>query len=65
MGHSSTRAAQVYLHARDDRGRDIADVLGERAADELKRSGDSDSSTDGDATDDGDEDDPPAAGAPV
>ncbi|GAA3737768.1 integrase [Spinactinospora alkalitolerans] len=39
MGHSSTRAAMVYLHARDDRARDIADALGERAADELRRAG--------------------------
>lgn len=35
MGHSSTRAAMVYLHARDDRARELADRLGERAAAEL------------------------------
>ncbi|MFG1857150.1 tyrosine-type recombinase/integrase [Actinomadura geliboluensis] len=28
MGHSSTRAAQVYLHARQDRDREIASSLG-------------------------------------
>ncbi|WP_067974618.1 site-specific integrase [Nocardiopsis trehalosi] len=37
MGHSSTRAALVYLHARDDRARELADSLGERAAEELRR----------------------------
>lgn len=36
MGHSSTRAAMVYLHARDEREREIADRLGERAAEELR-----------------------------
>ncbi|MBV2363480.1 site-specific integrase [Streptomonospora nanhaiensis] len=35
MGHSSTRAALIYLHARDDRARALADSLGERAAREL------------------------------
>ncbi|MDS1271581.1 hypothetical protein RIF23_14900 [Lipingzhangella sp. LS1_29] len=58
MGHSSTRAALVYLHARDDRARDIADALGDRAADELKRSN---GVTDGD---DDEDNDPPAVGAP-
>ena len=28
MGHSSTRAAVIYLHARDEREREIADKLG-------------------------------------
>ncbi|WP_017579104.1 tyrosine-type recombinase/integrase [Nocardiopsis valliformis] len=36
MGHSSTRAAMIYLHARDEREREIADRLGERAAEELR-----------------------------
>ncbi|PRX92122.1 tyrosine-type recombinase/integrase [Allonocardiopsis opalescens] len=35
MGHSSTRAALGYLHARDSRARQLADALGERAAREL------------------------------
>jgi hypothetical protein len=38
MGHSSTRAAQIYLHSTTDRQREIADALGVLAADELKRS---------------------------
>ncbi|GLU50139.1 hypothetical protein [Nocardiopsis ansamitocini] len=37
MGHSSTRAALVYLHARDDRARELADALGERAEKELNQ----------------------------
>jgi len=37
MGHSSTRAALIYLHAPDERQRKIADALGELAAKELKR----------------------------
>jgi integrase len=36
MGHSSSRAAMIYLHARDEREREIADRLGERAAEELR-----------------------------
>lgn len=40
MGHSSTRAAMIYLHARDEREREIVDRLGERATEELKRNGD-------------------------
>ena len=40
MGHSSTRAAMIYLHARDEREREIADRLGERVTEELKRNGD-------------------------
>jgi integrase len=38
MGHSSTRAAQVYLHARRERDREIASSLGKMAARELKKS---------------------------
>jgi integrase len=37
MGHSSTRAALIYLHSTDARQREIADALGVLAADELKR----------------------------
>ncbi|WP_067451391.1 tyrosine-type recombinase/integrase [Actinomadura macra] len=37
MGHSSTRAAQVYLHARRERDREIASTLGKMAARELKK----------------------------
>jgi integrase len=37
MGHSSTRAAMIYLHSSDERQRQIADALGELAAGELKR----------------------------
>jgi integrase len=37
MGHSSTRAALIYLHSTDERQREIADALGELAAGELKR----------------------------
>ncbi|MFW6641575.1 tyrosine-type recombinase/integrase [Nocardiopsis algeriensis] len=36
MGHSSSRAAMIYLHARDERECEIADRLGERAAEELR-----------------------------
>ncbi|MFC6079255.1 hypothetical protein [Microbispora bryophytorum] len=32
MGHSSTKAAVVYLHAAEDRDRAIADAMGERQA---------------------------------
>ena len=39
MGHSSTRAAKVYLHAREERDRQLADVLDRMARRELKRSG--------------------------
>ena len=38
MGHSSTRAAEVYLHAREERDRQLADVLDRMARRELKRS---------------------------
>jgi 5-methylcytosine-specific restriction enzyme A len=37
MGHSSTRAALIYLHATDERQRTIADALGDLAAGELKQ----------------------------
>jgi hypothetical protein len=37
MGHSSTRAAMIYLHSSDERQRQIADALGDFAAGELKR----------------------------
>ncbi|RCV49698.1 tyrosine-type recombinase/integrase [Marinitenerispora sediminis] len=37
MGHSSSRAAMVYLHARDEHAREVADRLGERAGEELKK----------------------------
>lgn len=37
MGHSSTRAAMVYLHSTDERQREIADALGTLAAGELNR----------------------------
>ena len=39
MGHSSTRAAMVYLHARDERDRQLATNLDRMARRELKRSG--------------------------
>jgi hypothetical protein len=39
MGHSSTRAARVYLHAREERDRQLAEMLGRMARRELKRSG--------------------------
>ncbi|PSK88729.1 site-specific recombinase XerD [Murinocardiopsis flavida] len=57
MGHSSTRAALIYLHARDDRARELADLLGERASEELRRSRE----TPDDASENGDDDgdDPP------
>ncbi len=37
MGHSSSRAALIYLHSTDDRQREIADALGDLAAGELNR----------------------------
>jgi len=37
MGHSSTRAAMIYLHSTDERQREIADALGELAAEQLSR----------------------------
>ncbi|MGH3375032.1 MAG: tyrosine-type recombinase/integrase [Actinoallomurus sp.] len=38
MGHSSTRAARIYLHARQERDKEIATTLGRMAKRELKRS---------------------------
>jgi len=38
MGHSSTRAARVYLHARDERDQQLAATLDKLARRELKRS---------------------------
>jgi len=38
MGHSTTRAAMVYLHGSDERQQAIADALSKQAADELGRS---------------------------
>lgn len=58
MGHSSTRAAMIYLHARDEREREIADRLEERAAEELRANGADRSG------DEEDGDDPPPVGAP-
>jgi hypothetical protein len=36
MGHSSTRAALIYLHGSDTRQREIATTLGKLAGKELK-----------------------------
>jgi integrase len=38
MGHSTTRAAMVYLHGSDERQQVIVDALSKRAARELGRS---------------------------
>ncbi|MEU5993096.1 site-specific integrase [Spirillospora sp. NPDC047418] len=38
MGHSSTRTTQVYLHARQDRGQQMASSLGKIAKRNLKKS---------------------------
>jgi integrase len=38
MGHSSTRAARVYLHAREERDRQLATTLDKMARRELRRS---------------------------
>jgi hypothetical protein len=38
MGHTSPRAAMIYLQSTDARQREIADALGDLAASELKRS---------------------------
>ncbi|MEV2278978.1 tyrosine-type recombinase/integrase [Nocardiopsis sp. NPDC049922] len=56
MGHSSSKAALIYLHAREEREREIADRLGARVAEELKA---------GRTNPDDDDDDPPLAGARV
>lgn len=37
MGHSSTRAALIYLHSTGDRQRALADALGELAQAELDK----------------------------
>ena len=37
MGHSTTRAAMVYLHSTDERQRKVADALGDLARAELQR----------------------------
>ena len=37
MGHSSTRAAMIYLHSTDERQREIADALGQLAGTQLKQ----------------------------
>ncbi|WP_040685567.1 tyrosine-type recombinase/integrase [Nocardiopsis baichengensis] len=55
MGHSSHKAAMVYLHARDEREREIAERMGERAANERD--------PDRDESDDDEGDDPPMVGA--
>ncbi|MGH3183411.1 MAG: tyrosine-type recombinase/integrase [Streptosporangiaceae bacterium] len=39
MGHSSTRAALIYLHSSDDRQRMLADAVGEAARAALRRAG--------------------------
>ena len=38
MGHSSTRAAKVYLHSREERDQQLAATLDKMARRELKRS---------------------------
>ncbi|MEU9839236.1 hypothetical protein AB0C69_08455 [Actinomadura sp. NPDC048032] len=37
MGHASDRAAMIYLHATDERHREIADTLSAMAKAELKK----------------------------
>ena len=39
MGHSSTRAALIYLHSSDERQRKLADAVGERARVALGKTG--------------------------
>ncbi len=39
MGHSSPRAALIYMHGNDDRQRKIADSLNKLAQSELSRNG--------------------------
>lgn len=36
MGHSSTRAAMIYVHSTDERQREIADALGQLTRVQLK-----------------------------
>lgn len=38
MGHSSIRAAMIYLHTRDERDREIASTMDKMVKRELKRS---------------------------
>jgi hypothetical protein len=38
MGHSSTRAARIYLHAREERDKQLAATLDKMARRELRRS---------------------------
>jgi integrase len=37
MGHSTTRAALIYLHSTDDRQRTIADLIDKRTRAELRK----------------------------
>jgi len=53
MGHASSRAAMIYLHALADRDRAIADALGSMAQTEIERRRPADD----------DDDDPPMVGA--
>ena len=39
MGHSSTRAASIYLHAREEREQQLASTLDRMARRELKAAG--------------------------
>ena len=39
IGHSSTRAALIYLHSSDERQRKLADAVGERARAALGKTG--------------------------
>lgn len=36
MGHSTTRAAPIYLHSTDERQRTIADLIDQRTRTELR-----------------------------
>jgi integrase len=37
LGHSTIQAAMIYQHATDDRDRELADAIGERIAEELRK----------------------------
>ena len=37
MGHSTTRAALIYLHSTDERQRTIADLIDKRTRTELRK----------------------------
>src|SRR5262245_2574703 len=50
MGHSSTRAARVYLHAREERDRQLASTLDKMARRELRRSSGAQKAGQSDAT---------------